>query len=124
MRPATLLLRQIHPSFMKDGAPTSQAFHPTPKDKQRLSVDNGDRVEAAVAYARFTGSSCGVQSVSAAECETLELPIIEDGEPYPEHCSIDFAGLGTAAMRNKARLLRACAAARGWLYPQLTQTPS
>jgi len=116
MTPKTLLLRQIHPNFINDGEPTSQAFQPTPKDEALLSVDNADRIDARQAHERFTGISIGVRAVSCAECSELTLPIIEDATPYPEHCSIDFSELSNSAIRNKARLLRAYAAARGWLY--------
>jgi len=101
---------------MRDGEPTSQAFQPTSKDETLLSVDNADRISARRAHERFTGISVGVQAVSCAECSELALPVIEDATPYPEHCSIDFTGLSNSACRNKARLLRAHAATRGWLY--------
>ena len=38
----TLFLRQIHPTFVQNGRPTSQAFRPTPKDENQLSVYNGE----------------------------------------------------------------------------------
>ena len=44
MTPDTLLLRQIHPSFIQYGRVTSRAFRPTAKDEFLLSVDDGDRV--------------------------------------------------------------------------------
>jgi len=34
----TLLLRQVHPSFVQDGKITSQVFRPTPKDENKLSM--------------------------------------------------------------------------------------
>ena len=57
MDPNTLLLRQVHPSFvqaenvsaqvfytlMQGLAVTSQVFKPTPKDENQLSVYNGDK---------------------------------------------------------------------------------
>ena len=46
MTSETLLLRQIHPSFVQKGRVTSQAFRPTPKDEHLLSVDNGDKIAA------------------------------------------------------------------------------
>lgn len=118
----TLLLRQIHPSFVQDGRVTSQAFRPTPKDEHRLSVDNGDRVTAGAAWQRFvTNPSCksiGVQAVSHAECGAQDLSVIEDGQPYPEHCSIDFAAFDKKAIEKKAKRLREQAQARGWLFQQ------
>lgn len=120
MTPETRLLRQIHPSFVQDGRVTSQAFRPTPKDELHLSVDNGDRVAAEAAWRRFTAdpacTSAGVQAVTQAECAAQELPVIEDGLPHPEHCSIDFSAFDKKTIEKKAKLLRAAAAARGWLF--------
>ena len=49
----TLLLRQIHPSFVQSGRVTSQAFRPTPKDEFLLSVYDGDRIEAQASWRHF-----------------------------------------------------------------------
>lgn len=120
MTPDTLLLRQIHPSFVQDGRVTSQAFRPTPKDEFLLSVDDGDRVTAEASWQRFiTSTACksvGVQAVSQAECAAQELPVIEDGEPHPEHCSVDFTAFDKKAIEKKSKLLRAQAETRGWLF--------
>ena len=107
MRPDTLLLRQIHPNFVQEGRVTSQAFRPTPKDEHRLSVDNGDRIQAKAAWVRFNPacSSVGVMAVSQAECTAQNLPVIEDGSPYPEHCSIDFSGFEKKDIERKAKVL-------------------
>ena len=35
---STTLIRQIHPSFIHEGRITSQAFRPTPKDKQAFNL--------------------------------------------------------------------------------------
>lgn len=120
MRPETLLLRQIHPSFIQDGRITSQAFRPTPKDEFLLSVDDGDRVTAEASWHRFITNparqSLGVQAVSLAECAAQELPVIEDGHPHPEHCSVDFKAFEKKAIEKKSKLLRAQAETRGWLF--------
>lgn len=120
MTPTTLLLRQIHPSFIQDGRVTSQAFRPTPKDEFLLSVDNGDRISAEASWQRFIANpackSVGVQAVSHAECTVHELTVIEDGTPHPEHCSIDFRAFDKKAIEKKAKLLRAQAEMRGWLF--------
>lgn len=120
MTPDTLLLRQIHPSFIQDGRVTSQAFRPTPKDEFLLSVDDGDRVTAEAAWQRFVANSActsaGVQAVSLAECVAQELPVVEDGEPHPEHCSVDFTAFDKKAIEKKSKLLRAQAETRGWLF--------
>lgn len=120
MTPDTLLLRQIHPSFVQDGRVTSQAFRPTPKDEFLLSVDDGDRVSAEASWQRFIVNpacqSVGVQAVSQAECAAQELTVIEDGEPHPEHCSVDFTAFDKKAIEKKSKLLRAQAEKRGWLF--------
>ena len=120
MTPDTLLLRQIHPSFIQDGRVTSQAFRPTPKDEFLLSVDDGDRVTAEASWQRFiTNPACksfGVQALSQAECTAQELTVIEDGTPHPEHCSVDFTAFDKKAIEKKSKLLRAQAETRGWLF--------
>ncbi len=120
----TLLLRQIHPSFVQGGVVTSQAFRPTPKDDDLLSVDDGDRISAPAAWDRHTGEfgcrSDGVMAVTVAECATLDLPVAADGEPYPEHASVVFAGLTGGQRDRAAKKLRYWATDRGWLY----QAPS
>lgn len=120
MSPDTLLLRQIHPSFVQDGRVTSQAFRPTPKDELHLSVDNADRVSAEQAWRRFIANpactSVGVQAVAQSDCSAQALSVIEDGQPHPEHCSIDFSAFDKKTIEKKAKALRAAAEARGWLY--------
>ena len=96
MDSTTLLLRQVHPSFIQDGRITSQVFRPTPKDENLLSIDNGDMISAEASFIRFCARpdcrSVGVIAVNKEECDQQELPVREDGKPYPEHCSIDFSG--------------------------------
>lgn len=120
MRPQARLLRQIHPGFVQSGRVTSQAFHPTPKDENHLSVDNGDLIDAQQAYERFTRNpqcrSAGVLAVLRAECDAQGLPVVEDGLPYPEHCSIDFSALSAGERKRKAKHLAHAAQQRGWLY--------
>ncbi len=51
----TFLLRQVHhPTFVQDGRATSQAFVPTEKDANQLSVDDGDQVTPLVSWERYT----------------------------------------------------------------------
>ena len=54
MNDATLMLRQIHPSFIKQGQITSQAFRPTIKDDKKLSVYDNDMITAEKAYEHYT----------------------------------------------------------------------
>jgi hypothetical protein len=52
-----ILFRQIHPSFVeKDGHPSSQPFHPTDKDYNKLSADRSTITDAAGAFALYIGN--------------------------------------------------------------------
>ena len=118
MTPETLLLRQIHPLFVENERAGYLAFRPTPNDEHLLSVDNGDKISAENSWKRFTASlqSAGVLAVSNGECETESLPVLEDGIPYPEHCSVDFSGLSKSQIKTKAKVLWDKAITRGWQY--------
>ena len=120
MTSVTLLLRQIHPNFVQNGRVTSQAFRPTPKDKELLSVYDGDQINAEQAWEHFTQTpacqSVGVFAVSVGECETLQLPTRPDPAPFPEHALIDFSNLAKREIERKAKLLKGHAELRGWLY--------
>lgn len=120
MTPDTLLLRQIHPNFVQQGRVTSQAFRPTPKDENLLSVDDGDRISAASAFVRFTATpdcrSAGIMAVTQAECTAQQLPVLADGQPYPEHCSIDFTACTPGERDRKAKRLARDAQERGWQF--------
>lgn len=120
MNPTTELLRQIHPIFVQQGKVTSQAFRPTPKDENMLSVDNGDKVSPDDALKRFINnpecSSVGVMAVTLQECQSQSLPVVEDAIPYPEHCSIDFSAQSKGQIKKKAKLLRGYAEKRDWLF--------
>ncbi|NMA21162.1 MAG: hypothetical protein GX927_11340 [Lentisphaerae bacterium] len=122
MNDNTLLLRQVHPIFVQDGRASTQVFRPTPKDEQKLSVYDGDQITAVKAFGHYTQilklKSCGVMAVSVAECKTLNLPVMPDPEPFPEHALIDFSDYGKNATEKKAKLLREKAVKRGWLYRQ------
>lgn len=120
MKDDTVLLRQIHPAFVQEGRVTSQAFRPTPKDESLLSVDDGSLVSPEASFERFNNTpnceSIGLKAVTKGECSSAELPVIQDGNPYPEHCSIDFTGLGRKPAERKAKQLRSYASQRGWLH--------
>lgn len=120
MTPATLLLRQINPSFIQAGRVTSQAFRPTPKDENRLSVYDGDQMQPPAAWRHFTTTpgcrSAGVMAITHAECTAEQLPISPDGVPFPAHVSIDFSAFGKSEIEKKAKVLTRQAQVRGWLY--------
>ena len=120
MNNATLLLRQIHPSFIQNDRVTSQAFRPTPKDEKKLSVYDGDMIDSVAAFEHYTQElklvSVGVMGITVNECATLDLPCQNDPEPFPEHAIIDFSDLTERAITKKSKLLKKKAEARGWLY--------
>lgn len=116
----TLLLRQVHPCFVQDGKITSQAFRPTPKDEKKLSVYDGDKISPEKSYNHYCCqagcTSHGVMAVSNEECATQELTVIEDGIPFPEHCSICFDNFSKSQIEKKAKRLKRFAEERGWLF--------
>ena len=120
MTPATLLHRQVHPSFVQQGRVSSQAFRPTPKDEKKLSVYDVDRITAARAVEHYTGTlrfaSAGVLAVSEGECRAMDLAAIPDPAPFPEHILIDFTPFSENEIKRRAKKLNAFAEARGWQY--------
>lgn len=120
MTPQTLLLRQINPSFIQAGRVTSQAFRPTPKDENLLSVYDGDQIQAQAAWQHYTATlglrSDGVMAVSNNDCTAEQLPVNADGIPFPEHVSIDFSAFVKSEVEKKAKILTRKAQERGWLY--------
>jgi hypothetical protein len=120
MRDETLLLRQVHPSFVQQGRVTSQAFRPTPKDQGLLSVYDGDLISPEHAWQHYAGTlglaSQGVMGVTVAQCLRESLPVTSDPVPFPEHAVIDFRALTDREVENKSKRLRMYAQARGWQY--------
>ena len=119
MKPDTLLYRQIHPSWVQEGRTTSQAFRPTPKDHNRLSVYDGDQITAEAAWNHYTlkWPSVGVMAVTVAECQKQQLAVISDPLPdFSEHALIDFTGLTMNQARRTARQLTRAANTRGWQF--------
>ena len=123
MTPETLLLRQVNPSWIRNGRITSQVFRPTLKDKKRLSVYDGDQItppEAHHHYTRGGWSSVGVMAVTMAECGRQDLPVTPDPDPFPEHAVIDFHDCPDKEIRTKAKRLTEAAQLRGWQYRGVT----
>lgn len=120
MKIDTLLYRQVHPSWVQLDRVTSQAFKPTPKDRGRLSVYDGDQMSAEESWIHFTGDleqvSIGVLAVTIGECRSLGLAAEPDPEPFPAHVVIEFAGCSNSEIERKAKQLRSVAAQRGWQY--------
>ena len=122
-----MLLRQVHPSFIHNGRPSSQVFRPTPKDESKLSAYDGSKIQPGASWEHYTGvlnfDSAGVLGVSKGECEGVSLPVIEDGVPFPEHCAIDFSGLDKNNADKKGKLLHGFALKRNWLFQKQISPP-
>lgn len=120
MNNETLLLRQIHPTFLQNGRATSQAFRPTPKDESKLSVYDGGLIDPPTAWEHYTKSlalpSAGVMGVTVAECSVLGLQALSDPVPFLQHVTIDFSAYSKNQIEKKAKLLQVKAQTRGWLY--------
>lgn len=126
MDAGTLLHRQVNPSWVQEGRPSSQTFKPTPKDEGKVSVYDGSMLNAEAAHTHFTTvlklSSVGCVSVTIEECQEHSLSAVSDPEPYPAHCVIDMTELSDGERRKKATRLTELARARGWTY-QPGETP-
>lgn len=120
MNDATIVYRQIHPSFVQAGFPTSQAFRPTPKDESKLSVYDGGQITAENSFKHYVNelslSSVGVMGLTVAECGAESLAVCSAPEPFREHAVIDFSGLTDKDCRNKSKKLQSKAVHRGWLH--------
>lgn len=120
MNSSTTLIRQIHPSFIQEGRVTSQAFRPTPKDQEKLSVYDGDMMDAKSAWKHYTETlghtSVGALGVTVSECESLDLTAAPDPEPFREHVLIDFSMHGRKQIETRAKKLKSHAESRGRLY--------
>lgn len=116
----TPLYRQIHPSWIQQDRVTSQAFRPSPKDADLLSVYDGDQISAVAAWEHYTRVlghlSVGVLAVTVGECKSIELTARPDPEPFPEHAIIDFRGYSNREKEKRAKILRNFAEQRGWCY--------
>lgn len=118
MNDETLLLRQVHPQFLKDDQLTSQAFFPFPKDNGRLSVYDGDRISAVASFRHYTEDlgfqSQGVWAVSGAESAEVGLTYTPDPlTDSPAHAVIDFGQRPEKECRKLAKRLRDFAVQRG-----------
>ncbi len=120
MTDTTLLLRQVHPSFVQAGRVTSQVFRPTPKDELLLSVYDGNLITAENSFVHYTSQedhkSAGVLAVTVKECADEALPARPDPETFAEHAVIDFTGVAANQIEKKGKKLKAKAETRGWLY--------
>ena len=118
LRSGALLLRQINPSWLRNGRPTSQAFKPTKKDGKQLSFYDGDMVTPEESWRHYTKelgfASAGTMGITVDECEGFAVK--RKPEDFPAHVVIDFSANSGSEIRTTARLLATKARERGWLY--------
>jgi hypothetical protein len=120
---AELLYRQVHPSWIADGIPSSQAFNPTKKDKGKLSIALGSKTTAEGAFLHHVDvlgfASTGTWAITVGEASdagrnAFEEPLDDD----PAHGFVDFQGLTRGAAERAAKILVARACVRGCLHPR------
>jgi len=119
--PDEFLYRQVHPQWIVDSEPSSQAFKPTKKDGGMLSIALGSKTTAEDAFLHHTHAlklaSGGTWAVTVGEVAAVELSSFERSlDDSPAHGLIDFRGLSRRATELKAKLLLAGARDRGCLY--------
>ncbi len=71
-----LLHRNAHPTFIHNGRVSSQLFLLKSDDHGELSTQQNEKAEPAIAYQRYTArgfESCGIWSVTVAECHELDF---------------------------------------------------
>lgn len=122
MKSTTLLLRQVHPNWVKDdGSVASIAFWPFPKDQGFLSVDDGDGIAAAASWGRYVAQpgcdSAGVWAFAVGEAAALSLPTKADSKSNnQQHVLVDFTAFTEKQQKAKAKLLSIPVNERGCLH--------
>lgn len=121
MNEANLLLRQVNPSWVHLGRPTSLTFRPTKKDEGKLSTYDGDAITPPSAWAHFTETlkfqSVGVLACSIGEFREENLSAESDPLPdFPQHVSVDYSAYSKGEIERKSKRLTSLATGRGWLY--------
>ncbi len=99
-----VLFRQVHPQWVRDGVPSSQAFVPTKKDEGMLSVTRGSLTTAEATYKHYTEAlkmeSAGTWGVTVGEAHVASLNSFDDEQDdIPAHGFIDFRHLGRGPAR-------------------------
>ncbi len=120
------LLRQVHPSFLRDGRPSSQAFRPTKKDEWMLSVARGSLTTAEAAFRHHSEklkcASAGTWGITVGECDDQDLKAYSDPIVSPPeatdlaHAFVDFRGMSNSQVEARGIKLARAAHERGALY--------
>jgi hypothetical protein len=119
-----LLTRQVHPSQMTEGRPSSRSFTPTDTDEGHLSADRESLLSPRDAYESYLQrkkltEAGGTWGVSIQEFVSLGLasyadPILDN----PAHVLVDFTSAGDAKKQQTVgKLAYAKAKTRGRLHP-------
>lgn len=122
-----LVFRQVHPHHWDGINPNSVAFFPTPKDDDKLSVDDSALVSAEKSWLHFTNNlgfqSVGTWAVSPEEIQALDgldlqrdpiVDPVDSSKNNPAHCVVNFSQLSSKGQRKKcAQELAIKATARG-----------
>ena len=121
--PDELLFRQVHPSWVQDGVPSSQVFKPTKKDAGMLSIALGSKTSPERAFDHHTQvlklKSAGTWAVTVGEVKGVGLgSYAQPLDDNPDHGFIDFREIGRGQIERSAKLLLAKARNRGCLYSQ------
>lgn len=119
-----IMLRQVLPSWVQDGRPSSAAFSPNSADAGSLSVDRRsivDPKQAFEAYLQRGLSSGGVWGVSVGECLDQELKCYGDHlDDNPAHALVHFGDASKSAQKRIGSRLREKAHSRGCLHGRVS----
>ncbi len=100
-----LLYRQVHPSFVRAGRVSSQAFRPNKQDDGRLSVSRSALVTAKTAFERFVARglhSAGAWGITVGEVIAVGLQSSSDKLPDDDaHAVVDFNGCPSKSQWDK-----------------------
>ena len=125
MDEATLLLRQVHPDWSKDGRVTSQLFKATMKggtNRREISVYDGSQIDPEESWVHFTKEmgrpSVGVMAVTVSECLDQNVKVVPDSATFKEHMLLNFDGMTRGVADKVAHVLVHIANRRGWLFRQ------
>lgn len=117
----TLLYRQINIDWIDNGEVSSQAFRPTPKDKDKLSLYSSEVFSAEEAFDHFLDRGLtteGVMGLTNSEFDKTGIPTTQDNDPFLGHVFADYSSKGKSAQRTASKKLKVMANQRGWLHPQ------
>ncbi|MDP9411694.1 MAG: hypothetical protein M3P70_14610 [Actinomycetota bacterium] len=126
--PDELLWRQVHPTWVEDGIPTSQAFKPATADEDKPSVARSSVHTAEEAYRWHTETaerkSVGTWGVEVGECVIeARLRVVDDSRAQdapptrsPAHAYLDFRSHTKGEVKLAGAALLAAALRRGQVY--------